>query len=274
MTQFLKMHGLGNDFVVFDARRSPVSIDARRACAIANRKRGIGADQIIVIEPAGSDADAIMRILNADGSEVETCGNATRCVVRLLTEESGKSEVRIATKGGLRTGWALGDGRYAVDMGPGETAWDKIPLARAVDTNRFTLSVDGRTLEPAAVSMGNPHCVLFVDDAETVDVAGLGARLETDAMFPNRTNVEFVSLLGKDRLRMRVWERGVGITEACGSGACASAFSAWRRGLTGAKVDVELDGGTLEIAVDNGRIRMTGPAALAFAGEIDWKDLA
>jgi len=268
MVSFLKMHGLGNDFAVFDARNQPLVLDAGRARAIADRRRGIGCDQIIVIENS-PHADAFMRIFNADGSEVENCGNAARCVARVLMSESGHSSVRINTKAGPLACSDADNGFVSVDMGPPELHWDRIPLARAVDTNRFVLAVDGENYDCAAVSIGNPHCVLFVDDADRAPVATLGPRIETHPMFPNRTNVEFVTVRDRSHLRMRVWERGAGITQACGSGTCAVAVAAHRRGLTGKTVDVELDGGVLAIELKDGRVLMTGPSALSYRGEIE-----
>lgn len=268
MTPFLKMHGLGNDFAVFDARKQPLALDARAARAISDRRRGVGCDQVIVIEP-DAEADAFMRIRNADGDEVETCGNAARCVARLLLDESGKSAVTLMAPAGLLRCTDASGGSVTVDMGAPELLWDRIPLARPVDTNLFALNVDGETYNCAAVSMGNPHCVLFVDDAETAPVATLGPRIETHPMFPKRTNVEFVSVRDESHLRMRVWERGAGITQACGSGTCATVVAAHRRGLTGSNVEVTLDGGVLAIALENGRVLMTGPTALAYRGEIE-----
>ncbi len=268
MTPFLKMHGLGNDFAVFDARNQALALDATAARAIGDRRRGIGCDQIIVIEPAPA-ADAFMRIRNADGDEVETCGNAARCVARLLMDESGTRSVTLLTLAGMLSCTDAGGNAVTVDMGPPMLEWDRIPLAQSVDTNRFTLTVGGQTVECAAVSMGNPHCVLFVPDAEMAPVASLGPRLETDPRFPNRTNVEFVSVRDRSHLRMRVWERGAGITEACGSGTCASVVAAHRRGLVGDQVEVELDGGVLGIELKDGHVLMTGPTALAYRGEIE-----
>jgi diaminopimelate epimerase len=272
MTPFLKMHGLGNDFAVFDARKAPLALEAAAARAIGDRRRGVGCDQIIVIEPAPesdqADADAFMRIRNADGDEVETCGNAARCVARLLFDETGKNTVTLMTLAGPLVCTDTGRGLVTVDMGVPELLWDRIPLARPVDTNLFVLNVDGGNYNCAAVSMGNPHCILFVDDAEAAPVATLGPSIETHPMFPRRTNVEFVTVRDGGHLRMRVWERGAGITQACGSGTCASVVAAHRRGLTGAKVEVTLDGGVLAITLQSGRVLMTGPTALAYRGEI------
>ncbi len=269
------MHGLGNDFVVFDARKQGLALDGGLARKIANRRFGVGCDQVIVIRPGTGGADAIMEIRNADGSEVEQCGNATRCVARLLMDESGKKQVRIDTLGGTLL-CSDADGDVTVDWGEARTMWDEVPLAQPADTNMFELNVDGAKHVASAVSVGNPHVVLFVEDAETAPVKELGPRIETHPMFPAKTNVEFVSVESGERLRMRVWERGVGITEACGSGACAVAAAAFRRGLTGRKVEVVLDGGTLKLEVREGdeHILMTGPSTLSFEGEIDLKALA
>ena len=271
MTPFLKMHGLGNDFVVFDARNQALALDAAEARALADRKRGIGCDQLIVIEQGENGADIFMRIYNADGGEVESCGNAARCVARLLFKELKRSEIRIDTEGGLLICNDAGGGLVSVDMGAPTLVWDKIPLAHPADTNNFALNVDGDSHLVAAVSMGNPHCVLFVEDADDAPVERLGRRIETHPMFPNRTNVEFVTVTDRAHLRMRVWERGAGITQACGTGACAVAVAAHRRELTDAKVEVELDGGVLAIEVreGDGHVIMTGPAVLSFRGEVE-----
>ncbi|HUO90770.1 MAG TPA: diaminopimelate epimerase, partial [Rhizomicrobium sp.] len=241
------------------------------ARAIADRRHGIGCDQVIVIAPGRGTFDAVMKIQNADGGEVESCGNAARCVAKLLMQESGRDSVRIDTVGGALTCTKAEDGLVTVDMGAPKLMWDQVPLARATDTNLFRLNVDGKTYEASAVSVGNPHAVLFVEDADAAPVAELGPRIEHHPMFPARTNVEFVSQHRDDRLRMRVWERGVGITSACGTGACATAVAAFRRGLTGRKVEVVLDGGSLfiELRAGDDHILMTGPATLAFRGEVD-----
>jgi diaminopimelate epimerase len=269
MTPFRKMHGLGNDFVVFDARKQGLALDEKTARAVADRRFGIGCDQVIVMVPGHHDFDATMQIKNADGGEVESCGNAARCVAKLLMQETGKAAVRIDTLGGPLLCSDAGGGNVTVDWGEARTNWDQVPMAQPTDTNLFHLNVDGARHEASAVSMGNPHVVLFVDDAETAPVDTLGPRIETHPMFPARTNVEFVSVHAEDRLRMRVWERGVGITQACGSGACAVAVAAFRRGLTGRKMEIVLDGGTLQLEIREGdeHVLMTGPATLAFTGE-------
>src|SRR5579872_2769347 len=218
MTSFLKMHGLGNDFAIFDGRVFPVPLTPAMARAIADRKRGIGCDQVIVMEKGHNGAAAFMRIFNADGSEVESCGNAARCVASLLMAEHESDRLEIATAGGLLS-CSRGNGEVTVDMGSPRLDWREIPMAQAVDTANFAIRVSGFEQEylnsAAAVSMGNPHCVLFVDDPDSAPVAELGAAIEHHPWFPFRTNVEFASVQLQNRLRMRVWERGAGITQAC-----------------------------------------------------------
>ena len=275
MTAFLKMHGLGNDFVVFDGRQSGIPLEPALARAVADRRLGIGCDQVIVMEPSKNGAEIAMRILNADGSEVESCGNAARCIARLLMEEKDVGSVKIETAGGPLLCTDAGRGLVTVDIGAPRFDWKDIPLSKAVDTNGFDIAVDGASFKASAANVGNPHCVLFVDDAEKARVAELGAKLEHHSLFPARTNVEFVSVLSPDRLRMRVWERGVGITRACGTGACATAVAAHRRGLAGRNVDIVLDGGALNIQWRAGddHILMTGPSSLSFAGDVDLASL-
>jgi diaminopimelate epimerase len=276
MTAFLKMHGLGNDFIVFDARGSHLALDAASARALADRRFGVGCDQVIVIGAGRGGIDAVMRIYNADGSEVESCGNATRCVARLLMEETDRDRVVIDTPGGELVCTDAGGESVTVDMGPARLEWNQIPLASAVDTNNFELQFGRETLRASAMNIGNPHCILFESNADTVPVEEIGSRIETHAMFPERTNVEFVTVRDRTHLRMRVWERGVGITSACGTGACAAAVAAHRRGVCERKVEVTLDGGALVIEwrESDGHVLMTGPATLAFKGEVDLKDYA
>jgi diaminopimelate epimerase len=270
MTAFMKMHGLGNDFVVFDARDSALALGAGQIRAIADRRRGIGCDTVVLIRPGGAAADASLVFYNADGAESESCGNATRCVARFLMDERGLPRVRLATRPGLLFCEDAGRKLVTVDMGAAELDWRKIPLAQAVDTANFPLDLSGSAIPASAVSMGNPHCVLFVPDAEKAPVAQLGPRIETLPLFPNRINVEFAQVVDRASIRMRVWERGVGITQACGTGACATVVAAARRGLTDRKVDVTLDGGVLSIEWrDDGHVLMTGPTAMPFRGYID-----
>jgi diaminopimelate epimerase len=271
MTAFLKMHGLGNDFVVLDAREHAIALDSAKAKAIADRHFGVGCDTVVLIRPGGADVDAGIQFYNADGSESESCFNATRCVARLLLDERGLSRVKLSTKGGLLVCSDAGKGLVTVDMGPPRLDWRQVPLAGEVDTANFPLDVGGTELMVSAVSMGNPHCVLFVSDAQKAPVAQLGAKIETLPFFPNRTNVEFAQVLDQERIRMRVWERGVGITLACGTGACATAVAAIRRGLVGRKVELLLDGGTLTIEwrEADDHVLMTGPTATPFRGRLE-----
>jgi len=268
MIAFTKMHGLGNDFVVIDRRKAPVALDAARICAIADRRRGVGCDQLITIDPPSNDGAVALRFFNADGGESGACGNGTRCVAAALMGESGVASIALETGGGLLEAERLADGTVAVDMGVPRTDWTGIPLARDMDTMSLPVTA-GPLRDPVAVGMGNPHCVFFVDDAESVDLAELGPEIERHPLFPERTNVEAASLAGPDRLRVRVWERGAGITLACGTGACAVAVAANRRGLAGRRVTVEMDGGAL--AVDwrtDGHVVLSGPVAVSFRGEI------
>ena len=239
---------------------------------VADRRFGIGCDTVVIIGPGGADTDASLRFLNADGGEVESCGNATRCVARLLMDERGLSRVKLATRGGVLTCTSAGK-QVETDMGPARLDWHEIPMAEHKDTLNFDLPLEGQAIPASAVSMGNPHCVIFVPDAEKAPVAALGPRIETHPLFPKKVNAEFVSVISPQKLRMRVWERGVGITLACGTGACAAAVAAVRRGLAGRKVEVVLDGGSLfiEWREDDGHVIMTGPTALVYRGQVELK---
>ncbi len=268
---FLKMHGCGNDFVVFDERPGALGLTAARAAGIAHRRTGVGCDQFIVIEnpPAGSNADAFMRIRNPDGGEAGACGNATRCVAHLLFAESGRRDQVIQTISGNLPATVLMDGRVTVDMGPARLGWRDVPLARELDTLHLPLA-EGPVADPAAASMGNPHATFFVPDVDSLDVETIGPKLEHAALFPERANIGFATVLAPDRIRLRVWERGAGLTLACGSGACATLVNAARRGLTGRQATILADGGALflEWRAD-GHVLMTGPVATAFRGTID-----
>jgi diaminopimelate epimerase len=265
--RFVKMHGCGNDFVVFDERARPLGFTPARAAALADRRTGIGCDQFITIEPppVGSNADVFMRIRNPDGGEAGACGNATRCVADLLFRETGRRIQVIRTVAGNLPAEILDDGRVSVDMGPARLDWSELPLAAAADTLHLPLPGD-----PAGLSMGNPHATFFVADAEAHPVAGEGPRFEHDPLFPERANIGFAQVLAPDRIRLRVWERGAGLTLACGSGACAALVNAHRRGLTGRRAEIIVDGGMLEIEWrDDGHVLMTGPATTAFTGTVE-----
>lgn len=272
---FTKMHGLGNDFVVIDERSLSQPLTPDHIRAIADRRRGIGCDQLILLEaPRSEQAMLYMRIMNADGGEVEACGNATRCVADMLMSKNKTTNVTVETTVGILSATRAENNRITVDMGPASDAWDAIPLSREVDTLSLDISV-GPLANPTAVSVGNPHAVFFVEDPEAVDLAKFGPEIEHHDLFPNRTNVEAAALVGPDEIRLRVWERGVGITQACGTGACATLVAAARRGLTGRKGDVHLDGGTLTIEwLENGHVLMTGPATTVYSGELDLGSLS
>jgi diaminopimelate epimerase len=264
---FLKMHGLGNDFVVLDFRRNSISVGAKGVRGLADRRTGIGCDQLILLEPPRHPAaQALMRIHNSDGSEAEACGNAARCVADLLHRETGAPRVRIETVAGLLEAEALPDGLIAVDMGPPRMGWREIPLARAVDTDCVDLTA-GPLAGPVCTNIGNPHATFFVDDVEKIDLAALGPLLEHHPLFPERANIGVAFIRDPGQIRLRVWERGAGVTRACGSGACAAVVAAHRRGLADRRASVELDGGNLDIAWrEDGHVIMTGPATASFEG--------
>jgi diaminopimelate epimerase len=274
---FLKMNGLGNDFVVVGAGRvaheRPFAPDAATARAIADRASGVGCDQLIAIEPS-NEGDAFMRIWNADGSEVDACGNATRCVGWLLMEASGANEAVIETNAGLLRARRAGPQAVTVDMGEPRLGWREIPLAEEMDTSRIELQVgpiDAPHLHtPGCVNMGNPHVVFFVDDVSTAPVAEVGPLIEHHMLFPEGVNVGFAEIVGRDRIRLRVWERGAGETKACGTGACAALVAAHRRRLVGRKATVSLRGGDLQIEwrESDGHVLMTGPVAVEFSGTL------
>jgi diaminopimelate epimerase len=269
LARFVKMHGCGNDFVVFDERAGSLGLTPARAAAIADRRTGVGCDQFIVIEPPPPGADAFMRIRNPDGSEAGACGNATRCVARILATELGRNRLVIRTIAGDLASEVLPDGRVRVDMGPVRLNWQDIPLACAMDTLDLDLAI-GPVSHPSAANMGNPHATFFVPDIGAIPIDEIGPILEHHALFPERANIGFAQVLGPDRIRLRVWERGAGLTLACGSGACAALVNAARRGLTGRTASIVADGGELIINwCDDNHVLMTGPVATAFSGEID-----
>ena len=259
---FLKMHGLGNDFVIIDSRGREAIVTPELATAIGDRHRGVGFDQLAEIRTSSS-ADIDLDFWNSDGSRAGACGNATRCVGRLMLDETGKDEVTIRTERGILIARRAGN-EVSVNMGHPQRMWDEVPLSHPVDTD--FLPLEG---EPVAVGMGNPHAVFFVDDIQKVDVPNWGKKVEYDPLFPQRTNVEFAEVRARDEIRMRVWERGTGITLACGSGACATAVAASVRGLTDKKVRMEVDGGWLTLDWRDDGVWMTGPTQLVFKAEFD-----
>jgi diaminopimelate epimerase len=274
-TPFLKMHGLGNDFVVLDARAAALDLTPERRRVIADRRLGVGCDQLIVLEPPTErEADVFMRIYNPDGGEAQACGNATRCVASVVMDERKTDQVTVQTIAGLLESQKTGVGSnglpvISVDMGLARLDWREIPLREACDTNHMPVGV-GPLQDPVGTNMGNPHATFFVDDAAAIPLGELGPKLEHDRFFPERVNVGVAQLLGDGRLRLRVWERGAGITLACGSGACAAVVAASRRGLVPRRADVVLEGGTLTIEwLRDDHVLMTGGIAVAFKGELD-----
>ena len=267
---FTKMHGLGNDFVVIDARKHGIALGEAEARRIADRHLGVGCDQLIVIEKAkNGDADAFMRIRNADGGEVAACGNAARCVAALLMQEEGRDSARLETLAGVLEAEGLENGIVAVDMGIARYDWRDIPLSEPQDTLHLELSA-GPLKDPCGVSMGNPHAVFFVKDAEAIDLAALGPGLEHHRLFPERANIGVAQIVSRGRIRLRVWERGAGLTLACGTGACAALVAASRRSLTERRAEMILDGGTLEVEWrEDGHVIMSGPVAISFTGALD-----
>jgi len=266
--QFTKMHGLGNDFVIFDARKHPVSPSKVDIVRIADRRFGVGCDQLIIIEPS-QRADAFMRIYNADGGEVSSCGNATRCVAWMLMEESGKDKASILTKAGLLSCERIEKNLIRADMGEPKFNWDQIPLSEARDTLHLGISLENLA-DPVAVSMGNPHMVFIVADVDKMDIAKLGSTLEHHPLFPERANVSFAQPKGDNEILLRVWERGVGETLACGTAACATLVALHRRGLIASKANIRLPGGVLEVEWDkaSNHVFMTGPVVLSFSGQL------
>ena len=259
---FMKMHGLGNDFVVIDRRRGGAAMTPALAKGLGDRNRGVGFDQLAVIE-ADDEVAARLTFYNADGSVSGACGNATRCIARYLMDETGSQSLSLRTERGLLACVDAGHGLTSVNMGAPLLDWVDIPLAEDVDT--LHLPIDG---DPVATGMGNPHCTFFVENAETIDLETRGAEIEYHPLFPERTNVQFAHLAGADHLRMRVWERGVGVTLASGSSSCAVAVAAARRGLTGRAVTIDLDGGRIEVDWREDGVWMTGPTAHVFTGTL------
>ncbi|MCC6305653.1 MAG: diaminopimelate epimerase [Rhodobacteraceae bacterium] len=259
---FAKMHGAGNDFVVIDRRRTAAPLTPALVRALADRHRGVGFDQLALVAP-DPGADLALTFFNADGSESAACGNATRCIAAAEMAATGKARLRLRTARGLLRAEDRGGDGIAVNMGPPLVGWQEIPLARAVDTLHLPLAGD-----PVATGMGNPHLTFFVADALEADPARDGPRWENDPLFPARTNVEFAAVTGPDRLRLRIWERGTGVTLASGSCTCAAAVAAARRGLTGRRVTVDCDGGTLAVDWREDGVWLSGPVAHVFDGRL------
>ena len=256
---FLKMHGLGNDFVIIDAREKNIGVSEKIISGISDRHFGVGFDQLAVI--SNGETDAYLSFYNSDGSESFACGNATRCIARYLMDESSKENLTLTTKHGTIQAVDLGNGVTSVNMGQPGLEWDKVPLSENIPT--LEPPIEG---SPTATGMGNPHCTFFVEDAEKINLEEMGPKFENHPLFPERTNVQFASITARDQIRMRVWERGAGVTLASGSSSCATAVAANRKGLTEKKVQIELDGGILSVDWREDGVWMTGPTMQVFTG--------
>ena len=271
---FIKMHGIGNDFVVLDARARPLALGAEAAAAIADRRFGVGCDQVILLERPQAGGDVMVRFFNADGGESGACGNGSRCAAELVFDETGRDAALLETGGGLLRARRVRPGLVTVDMGAPRLDWEQIPLAERMDTRRVDLKIgpldDPYLWGPAAVNMGNPHAVFFVDDAGAIQLDKVGPLVENHPLFPERANVSFAQTFGRDRVKLRVWERGSGPTLACGTAACATLVAGARLGRLDRKATVALPGGELEIEwrESDDRVLMTGPAETSFAGEL------
>ena len=260
---FMKMHGLGNDFVVIDARAQSLEMTESLARALGDRHRGVGFDQLAVILRTDSIADAYLKFYNSDGSTAGACGNATRCIARHLMDETGEETLSLETEHGILFAKDMGDQITSINMGHPDLNWQEIPLSQNIDT--LELPIDG---SPTATGMGNPHCTFFVGDVDAIDLETQGPAFEHHPFYPERTNVQFAQVVGTDHIRMRVWERGVGVTLASGSSSCATAVAAARRGLTGRTVRIDLDGGTLHIDWRDDGVWMTGGTMHVFSGTL------
>ena len=256
---FMKMHGLGNDFVVIDAREEEVALSKKIISGIADRHFGVGFDQLAVISKG--EFDAHLTFYNADGSGSLACGNATRCIARYLMDETSKENLILTTMHGQIPAVDLGNGVTSINMGKPGLEWNKVPLSENIPT--LELPIEG---SPTATGMGNPHCTFFVEDAEKINLEEMGPKFENHPLFPERTNVQFASIIARDQIRMRVWERGAGVTLASGSSSCATAVAANRKGLTEKKVQIELDGGILSVDWREDGVWMTGPTMQVFTG--------
>lgn len=267
-TSFQKMHGTGNDFVVLDGRTHALNMTNELAKRLADRHFGIGCDQLVVLADSTS-ADVAMRIFNNDGSEISTCGNATRCVADIVMTQTGKLEASMETLAGIRTGSRSLDGAVTVNMGTPKTLWNEIPLVESRNTLHLGIE-EGLMRDPVAVNMGNPHAIFFVRDLHHIKIAEWGAKLEHNPLFPQAANISAVQVINESTIKMVVWERGTGITLACGSAACAAVVAGVQREITQRKVNVELPGGMLSIDwTQAGDVLMTGPVAYVFTGEIE-----
>lgn len=270
---FTKMNGLGNDFVVVDSRTSGVRLTRDEINRISDRDTGIGCDQFIVLEPPKPGVDVFMRIYNGEGAEVEACGNATRCIAHVIMQETGKDHAMVDTVAGILVAYPAGDGLVTVDMGAPRLAWDEIPLSEKFhDTRAIELQIgpidDPILHSPAVVNVGNPHAIFYVDNLDDYDLARIGPMIEYHPMFPERANISLAQVVDREHVVVRVWERGAGLTRACGTAACAVGVASFRKRLTERRTEVMLPGGalTIEWREGDGHVLMTGPFQIDFTG--------
>ena len=265
--EFTKMHGLGNDFVIIDNRINPISITPILINKLSDRRSGAGCDQLITINESSGKEDASIEIFNPNGDKAEACGNGTRCVAKLLLEENKKNSINILSDAGVLNASYKDGNNISVNMGKLYMNWKKIPLAKKIDTMNIPISIQGFSLG-VAVNIGNPHIVFFGEEIDKINLNDIGSKIENHDFFPNKTNVEFIKVLNKNKIKMRVWERGVGITLACGSGACAAVYAGMKKNLISNSVEVILERGSMHILIQNDEAIMTGPAEISFKGSI------
>ncbi len=273
LLRFTKMHGLGNDFMVLDLVSQHAHVQPRHVKQWGDRNFGVGFDQLLIVEPPSTpDADFRYRIFNCDGTEVEQCGNGARCFARFVVDKrlTAKKTIRVETKGGMIELTLTNDGQVTVDMGPPRLAPEQVPFLAEAEALSYPVDVDGQRYELAAISMGNPHGVLRVDDVDSAPVRTLGPKLEVHERFPQKANIGFLQIVNPHQARLRVWERGAGETLACGTGACAAAVAGIRQGWLQSPVQIDLPGGRLSIewAGPGQPVMMTGPAVRVFEGQV------
>ena len=266
---FIKMHGLGNDFVIIDKRNLDVTITKDLINKLSDRKSGAGCDQLITISSSQQiKIDAVIEIFNPNGDKAEACGNGTRCVAKLLFDETKKKEINILSDYGILKAINNNNGNISVNLGEISTGWEKIPLSEKIDTLNIPIKINGFS-NGIAVNIGNPHVVFFGKNISDVDLKEIGSSIENNKLFPNKTNVEIIEIINNKKIKMRVWERGVGITLACGSGACASVYAGQLKGLLDNNVEVQLERGSLFISIEKKEAILTGPAEISFYGSME-----
>ena len=266
---FIKMHGLGNDFVIIDKRVNNIEITKDLINKLSDRKSGAGCDQLITIESSNTfNTHAKIQIFNPSGDRAEACGNGTRCVAKLLFDESKLDNIQILSEAGILKAKKIDSNNISVNLGKLSTDWQKIPLSKAMDCLNIPINISGFS-NGVAVNIGNPHCIFFGKNIDNVDLINIGPNIENHILFPNKTNVEIIEIINKRKIKMRVWERGVGLTLACGSGACASVYAGQLKNMLDNNVEVELERGSLFINIENNEAIMTGPAEISFYGNID-----